>query len=144
MHELQLQAQGGLGARQQLGRRKVATAEPPPVGVVGQPEVQKLVAERKHGGAGGESGRDDEFVVPELDAPRYCGGDSRGDLENEPVDAKTVCHAIRQVVAKVAPKAAARVRDAHTTGQGMTYSSDISVALLLSASESAVAPASPI
>ncbi len=36
-------------------------------------EVYKLVAERQHGGAGGERGRDDEIVVPELDAPRHCG-----------------------------------------------------------------------
>jgi hypothetical protein len=35
-----------------------------------QLEVHKLVAERQHGGAGGESGRDDEVVVPELDMPR--------------------------------------------------------------------------
>jgi hypothetical protein len=47
---------------------------------VGQLEVHKLVAERKHGGAGGESGQDDEIVVPELDAPQHCGGDPRGDL----------------------------------------------------------------
>jgi hypothetical protein len=51
-----------------------------------------LVVERKHGGAGGENGRDDGIVVPELDAPRHCGGDPRGDLENEHVDTKMVCH----------------------------------------------------
>ncbi len=61
-------------ARQQLGSRQVATAlrEPLRVGIVlvGQLGVHELVAERQHGGAGGESGRDDEIVVPVLDAPR--------------------------------------------------------------------------
>jgi hypothetical protein len=58
----------------------------------GQLEVDKLVAERQHGGAGGESGRDDEIVVPELDAPKLCEDDPRGDLEN----AKTVCQEVLQ------------------------------------------------
>jgi hypothetical protein len=77
---------------------------------VRQLEVQKLVAERHHGGAGGKSGRDDEIVVPELDAPRRCGGDPRGDLGNELVDTKTVCHEVRQVLAAnvVVLQAAAR------------------------------------
>jgi hypothetical protein len=47
--------------------------------------------------AGDKSGRDDENVIPELDAPRYCGGDPRGDLENELVDAKTVLHTVLDV-----------------------------------------------
>ncbi len=82
--------------------------EPLRVGIVGQPEVQKLVTGR--GGAGGESWRDDENVVPELDAPNHCGGDPRGDLENELVDTKTVCHKVRQVLAAnvLVPQAAAR------------------------------------
>jgi hypothetical protein len=98
---LQLLAQRSLGARQQDGSRHFATAlrEPPRVGIVRQLEVQKLVAERQHGGAGGKSGRDDEIVVPELDTPQRCGGDPRGDLENELVDTKTVCNEVRQVLA---------------------------------------------
>jgi hypothetical protein len=66
--------------------------------------------ERQHGRAGGESGWEDEIVVPELDAPRNCGGDPRGDLENKLADAKTVRHEVRDVrVAKVVvPLAAAR------------------------------------
>jgi hypothetical protein len=59
---------------------------------VRQREIQKLVAERQHGGAGGESRWEDESVVPELDAPLHCGGNPRGDLESELVDAKTVIH----------------------------------------------------
>ncbi len=43
--------------------------------------------------------RDDEIVVPELDAPRHCGSDPRGDLENELVDTKTVCHEFCYVLA---------------------------------------------
>jgi hypothetical protein len=53
-------------------------------------EDPQLVAERQHGGAGGESRREDESFDPELDTPRQCGDDPRGDLENELVDAKTV------------------------------------------------------
>ncbi len=58
---LQILTQRGLGARQQVGSRPVATAlrEPLRVGFVGQLEVHKLLAERQHGGAGGESGRDE-------------------------------------------------------------------------------------
>jgi hypothetical protein len=43
-------------------------------------------------GAGGESGRDDKKVVPQLDALCFCysGGDPRGDRENELVEVKTV------------------------------------------------------
>ena len=85
----------------QGGSRRVATAwrEPLQVGIVGQLEVHKLVAERQHGGAGGECGRDDEIVVPELDAPKNCGDDPRGDLENELVDTKTVSQEVLQVLA---------------------------------------------
>ncbi len=91
--------QRGLGARQQLGSRHVETAlrEPLRVSIVGQPEVHKLVALRQHSGAGGECGRDDEIVVPDLDAPRHCGGDPQADLENELVDAKPVCHEVLDV-----------------------------------------------
>ena len=105
-------AQRGLGARQQDGSRHFATGlrEPPRVGIVGQLEVHKLVAERKHGGAGGESGRDDETVVPELDAPRNCGDDPRGDLGSELVDTKTVCQEVLEVLAANVnfPQAAAK------------------------------------
>jgi hypothetical protein len=51
-------------------------------------EVHKLVAERQHGGAGGDQGRDDESVLPELDAPCHCRCDPRGDLEDEFVNVK--------------------------------------------------------
>jgi hypothetical protein len=55
---LQLLAQRGLGARLQVGSRQVATArlEPLRVEFVRQPEVHKLVDERRHGGTGGEAG----------------------------------------------------------------------------------------
>jgi hypothetical protein len=59
---------------------------------VRQLAIQKLVAERRHGGEGSEAGWEVEIVVPELDAPRHCGGDPRRHLENEPGDAKTVGH----------------------------------------------------
>jgi hypothetical protein len=36
----------------------------------GIPEAHKLVDERQHGGTGDESGRDDEIVVADFDAPR--------------------------------------------------------------------------
>ncbi len=98
---LQLLAQRGLGARQQVGSGHLATAlrEPKRVDIVGQLEVHKLVAERQHSGAGGDSERDDDIVVPELDAPRHCGSDPRGDLENELVDTKTVRYDVRKVLA---------------------------------------------
>jgi hypothetical protein len=68
---LQLLAQRGLGARQLVDRWVVtARREPLRVEFVGQPEVHKPVDERQHGGAGGESGRDEEIVVPELDVSR--------------------------------------------------------------------------
>ena len=70
----------------------------PPSVFVGQHEVQKLVAERQHSGAGGESGRDDESVVPELDAPRHCAGYPRGDHESELVEAKPVCNEVQHVL----------------------------------------------
>jgi hypothetical protein len=95
-----------------VGSRHVATAlrESLRVGFFGKLEVQELVAERQHGGAGGESGRDEEIVVSELYAPQHCGGDPRGDLENELVDTKTVFRMVRQVLAAnvVALQAAAR------------------------------------
>ncbi len=66
-----------------------------------------VVAERQHGGAGGESRREDErsgesrredeSVVPELDASRHCGGDPRGDLEDELVDAKALSHEVHDL-----------------------------------------------
>jgi hypothetical protein len=39
----------------------------------------------------------DEIVVPELDAPRNCGGDPRGDLENGLVEAMTASHEVLHV-----------------------------------------------
>jgi hypothetical protein len=56
--------------------------------------------------AGGETWRDDEIVVPELDAPQHRGGDLRSDLESELVYTKTIFHMIRQAV--VLLQAAAR------------------------------------
>jgi hypothetical protein len=110
--QLQLLAQRGLGAWQQVSSRHVATAlrEPLRVGISGQPEVHKLVAERKYCGTGGKSGRDDDIVVPELDAPRHCGGDPRSYIENEIVDSKPVCHEVLDVRAAdvTVVKAAAR------------------------------------
>ncbi len=50
----------------------------------------QLVARTPARRGNGESGRDDENVIPELDTPRHCGGDPRGDLVNELVDGKTV------------------------------------------------------
>ena len=65
--------------------------------VVAQREVQNLVVKHQHGDAGGGSGREEESVFPELDASRHCGGDPRGGLENELVDAKTFCDEVRDV-----------------------------------------------
>jgi hypothetical protein len=109
---LQLLAQRGIGERQQVGSRQVTSARrAPPQADIGQHEVQQLVAERQHGGAGGESRREgqrggesrreDESVVPELDASRHCGGDPQGDLGNELVDAKAVSHEVLDVRADV-------------------------------------------
>jgi hypothetical protein len=59
---LQLLAQRGLGARHMVGSPQFAPArrEPRRVEMVGQLEVSKLVAERQNGGAGAESGREDD------------------------------------------------------------------------------------
>jgi hypothetical protein len=128
----ELLAQRGLGARQQVGSRQVAPARrvpqvvavrqleiqqhvakrrEPQVVAVRQLEIQQLVAKRQHGGAGGESRREnergdesrreDDSVVPELDASRHCGGDPHGDLGNELVDAKAVSHEVLDVRADV-------------------------------------------
>jgi hypothetical protein len=53
--------------------------------------------------------RGDELsVLPEFDASRHCGGDPRGDLENELVDAKAVCHKVLHVLASKVHAAAKR------------------------------------
>jgi hypothetical protein len=89
---LQLLTQRGLGARQQVGGRENTSARlPPPQAVfVGQHEIQKLVAERQHGYVSSE-------VLREVDASRHGGGDPRGDLQNELVDAEAVCHEVLDV-----------------------------------------------
>jgi hypothetical protein len=103
---LQLLAQRNLGAWQQVGRSELTPArrEPPKAELVGQHEVEQIVAERQHGGAGGESRREnerggesrreDESVVPELDASRHCGGDPR---RTSLLNAKTVCYGVLDV-----------------------------------------------
>ncbi len=79
-----------------------------------------LVVERKHGGAGGESGRVDEIVVPELDAPRHCGGDPRGDLKNEYVDTNMVCHT-RFAMSALLELLFSRLRRGEEEGQGCSW-----------------------
>jgi hypothetical protein len=66
-------------ARQQEGRRELSP-----------PGVSHVAAERQHGGAGGKSGREDERVIPELDAPCHCGDNPRGHVASEPVIPKTI------------------------------------------------------
>jgi hypothetical protein len=47
-------------------------------------------ASRREDERDGESRREDESVVPELDASRHCGGDPQSDLENELINAKAI------------------------------------------------------
>jgi hypothetical protein len=60
-------------------------------------EFGKLVAERHHGSAGVESGREDEGAVSEFDTPYRRTCEPRGPLENELVDAKMVGHDVLDV-----------------------------------------------
>jgi hypothetical protein len=87
-------------------RRAAAGRQPPSrsrparatgVEIVGQLEVTAARAARL------ESGRDDEYVVPQLDAPHHRGGDPRGDLDNELVDAKTVATGLSMSVLMLLP-----------------------------------------
>ena len=78
-------------------RRRFASPARAIIVAVRQLAVQKLVAERRHGGEGSEIGWEDEIVVPELDAPCHCGGEPRRHPENEPGDAKTVGKELQDV-----------------------------------------------
>jgi hypothetical protein len=116
-------------------------------------EVQQLVAEREHGGTGGERGRNDESVIPQLDASCDSRDDPVDHLKYEMVCVKTVSKDVGGRVAdRVVMKPEATrglemlvaIQARRHRAECATYESHVSVVLILSASASASPPSSPI